>query len=390
MAIIGLLSGQNVQATIFAKQLKKEGHKTILFCENKHFHGCYTRYADERVKCPSASTEPQQFNDFFLDYLEHNALDVVVPLNDDTAKYLSKNKSTLLKKVKYSIPDFSVFMNAYDKNQLMKSCELIGVPHPISIDLSTLKKGDIVAGFKFPAIIKPNETFGALGFTKVTDFKDMWNHYDTVFETYGNCHLQEYISHEGMQYKVDLMMHDSKTVNAAVFEKQRFYPVSGGSSCFNKSIDNDHLVAICTKVLQHIKWEGFADFDLIEDPRDGIIKIMEINPRVPNCLKSCVTSGIDIPNAIVDLSLHKPLKLYTYTSGKYLRFFTIDLVWLLSSKHLLTNFKVWIKHLFSKNHYSQDFEFLDPVPFLIGSFYGLKKIVFPKLRSKRNGMKELE
>lgn len=374
MLTVGLLDAQSIQASIFAKQLRKAGYRVVFFITTKKSRSYFSRYANKKVLSPSSGIQIRVFHDFFLNYLDNNTLDVVVPLNDSSAKYLSQFKSELSKKVKFSIPDFPVFMKGFDKNQLMQVCAESNLPHPASLDLSKLKSGEKIHRFKFPAIIKPNESSGAKGFKIVKDFKEVWANYGAIAEKYGNCHLQEFIPHHGRQYKVEILIKDSKVVYSTVLEKRRFYPITGGSSCFNVSIVNDHLVKICTKVLNIIGWEGFADFDLIEDPRDGIIKIMEINPRSPNCLKASVISGIDFPNAIVNLSLGRPLPEYTYQPGRYLRYFAIDLLWLLTAKNKLKAFGQWRLYLFSSRHFLEDGDLRDPLPFFIGSFLGLLKL----------------
>ena len=130
------------------------------------------------------------------------------------------------------------------------------------------------------------------------------------------------------------------------------------------------------------------DFDLIEDPRDGSIKIMEINPRSPACIKASVISGIDFPNAIVDLSLNRPIKKYIYRPDKYLRYFSMDLLWLISQENKWECFKEWKKHLFSKRHFLQDGELLDPIPFVMGACAGILKELNPKFRASKKGMNQ--
>ncbi|HLW31447.1 MAG TPA: ATP-grasp domain-containing protein [Aequorivita sp.] len=388
MIKVGLLDGQTIQAVIFAKQLKKAGYNIVLFCDTKMSYGYHTRYAHARVICPSTQKETTNFHNFFLDYLDKEGLDVAVPMNDYSAKYLSENKTLLQAMVKFSVPDFPVFMKGYDKNQLMQVCSENNLPHPKSLDISTLKKGDEPLDFNFPALIKPNETTGARGFKKVASFEDLWNHYRTIYNEFGDCHLQEFIPQGGMQYKVQILMKDKKVVNSTVIEKHRYYPINGGSSCFNRTIVKDELVEVCTKALQIIEWEGFADFDLIEDPRSGKIQIMEINPRVPACIKASVISGVDFPRSIVDLSLNNPLEIYNYKPGKYLRYFSMDLLWLLSNKNKLSAIRQWARRFFSAEHFLQDGEFSDPMPFIIGTYSGLAKQLNPKFRELKKGMNQ--
>ncbi len=388
MIKVGLLDGQTIQAVIFAKQLKKAGYHVVLFCDTKMSYGYHTRYAHAKVICPSTQKETTKFHDFFLDYLDKEGLDIAVPMNDYSAKYLSKNKALLHGIVNFSIPDYPIFMKGYDKNQLMQVCAENNLPHPKSLDISILKKGTEPSDFNFPALIKPNETTGARGFKKVTSYWELWEHYEAIYNEFGNCHLQEFIPQGGMQYKVQILMNDKKVVNSTVIEKHRYYPINGGSSCFNHTIVKDELVEVCAKVLQIIGWEGFADFDLIEDPRSGKIQIMEINPRVPACIKASVISGVDFPQSIVALSLNNPLETYIYKPDKYLRYFSMDLLWLLSSKNKLSAMRQWARRFFSAKHFLQDGEFTDPLPFIIGTYSGLAKQLNPKFREQKKGMNQ--
>lgn len=386
MKRVGILDGQTVQALIVAKQLNKAGYRVILFCDSRLSYGYYTKYAHERMICPSPETEVEDFNTFFLNYLENNRLDVVVPMTDYSAKYLSENKTTLLDKVAFSIPDYEVFMNGYDKNRLMKVCVDNNIPHPMTIDLSIQEKDSEVPGFKFPALIKPNQTAGARGFKIVNSFKELWESYPAIYEGFGDCHVQEYIPDGGRQLEAQILIKDNEVIMSTINEQIRYYPKEGGSSCFNQTVRNDHIIEICTKVLRLIKWEGFADFDLIEDPRDGSFKIMEINPRLPACIKASVIAGVDFPKAIVEFSLNQPITTYTYKPGNYLRYFSLDLLWLFSSRMKLSLLKSWMSNFFSKKHFLQDGEIMDPIPFIVGAISGIAKQLDPNFRAKKEGM----
>lgn len=381
--VIGILDGQSIQALIFAKQIKNSGHKVILFCEEKISFGYYTRFAHSKVISPSSEKDVKKYHDFIIEFLNKTHVDVLIPMNDYSAKYMSLYKSVLSKLVNISIPGYRVFMNGYDKNQLMKVCIDNGFPHPQTLDLEmNISSADKIK-FKFPALIKPNETTGARGFTLVNNFEELNKIYPEIKNKYGSCHLQQFIPFGGRQFKVQILLNDNKILASSVIEKHRFYPVNGGSSCYNSTIINEELKDLCFQVLIEIHWQGFADFDLIEDPRDGSILIMEINPRVPACIKASVISGIDFPNAIVDLSLGKTVKKYKYLPGKFLRYFSMDVLWLIKSNNISKNFRNWFKKIFSKNHYMQDIDYSDPMPFILGTFSGLIKQLNPEFRKQK-------
>ena len=383
---IGILDGQTIQALIFAKQLRNSGHKVILFCGEKMSYGYYTRFAHLKVISPSSEIDVKKYHDFIVKFLNKMHVDVLVPMNDYSAKYLSIYKSVLSKLVNISIPDYGIFMSGYDKNQLMRVCMENGFPHPQTLDLEKNVSSAEKIKFKFPALIKPNETTGARGFTLVNNFEELNKIFPKIKNQFGNCHLQQFIPNGGRQFKVQILINDKNIIASSVIEKHRFYPINGGSSCYNSTIINEELKDLCFKVLNEIHWQGFADFDLIEDPRDGSILIMEINPRVPACIKASVISGIDFPNAIVDLSLGRTVKKYKYLPGKFLRYFSMDVLWLIKSNNIRKNSTKWFKKIFSKSHYMQDIDYSDPMPFIMGTISGLIKQLNPEFRKQKKGM----
>ncbi len=75
--------------------------------------------------CPSSKENISTYHEFILNYVKDNTVDVLIPMNDDSAKYLSSYKTALLKHANFSIPNLDVFMRGYDKNQLMQVCNKI-------------------------------------------------------------------------------------------------------------------------------------------------------------------------------------------------------------------------------------------------------------------------
>ena len=178
--IVGILDGQTIQALIFAKQLRGKGHKVILFCSEKLSYGYMTRYLTKKIICPSSKNNISAYHNFILNYVKNNTVDVLVPMNDDSAKYLSSYKTILSKYSNFSIPNLNVFMMGYDKNQLMQVCNEKKFPHPKTIDLEKKKPLINNSNFKFPALIKPNETSGARGFIRVHDFDEAQKVYPSL------------------------------------------------------------------------------------------------------------------------------------------------------------------------------------------------------------------
>jgi len=382
-----VLDAQTIQTLPVARSLKKQGFNVILLCDNKNSYGYHTKYADRRIIVPSTKEDEEEFHKFFVEFITSEKFDVVIPMNDYSAHYLSLNRVQLLKKINFIIPSYDVFMTGYDKNKLMNVCRENHFPHPATYDLSVGAIDQAVNQVKFPALIKPNETTGARGFAIVNSLVEIHEKLPEITLNFGECHLQEFIPFGGKQFKVELFIKDKKLINSTVIYKIRFYPEKGGSSCFNQTVERSDLVILCYNVLKTIKWEGFADFDLIEDPRDSIVKIMEINPRLPASIKASFNAGVDFVENIVNGSLNLPLIEHKYIPGKYLRYLGLDLLWFLKSKNRIKIKPSWFKGLLSSNQFLQDGSFDDIKPFLIGTIGGLIKQLNPRFRASKKGMK---
>ena len=277
----------------------------------------------------------------------------------------------------------------------MTLCAEEGYPHPKTIDLSGLYNNSSTNSelvrelkkFPYPALVKPNITSGGRGMKIVRSYDELMQAYPSINKNYGACHLQEYVSPGGRQLKVQIMT-DSDGVPAysSVIWKQRYYPVNGGSSCCNTTITDTEITRICGNVLRSIGWVGFADFDLIEDPISGKVLIMEINPRLPACIRSAFLSGIDYATLIVDASLGKPLQTYTYTPGITLRHLGFEVLWFIKSPNRFKTIPSWFG-FWGRDIYYQDWVKGDFLAFFYGSLGNIKKQMDPEFRKKKNGVK---
>jgi predicted ATP-grasp superfamily ATP-dependent carboligase len=386
MKTVALLDGQAIQSLPVAESLKRKGYYIISLCESKRSYGYRTRFVDRRIIAPPTHENMEEYHRFLVNFLKKETVDAIIPMNDYSALYLSVYSSELKQYSGFIIPEPEIFMQGYDKGNLMKICELNSYPHPLTYDIS-LDSISAAANYTgFPAVIKPNRTTGARGFAIVCSEQEIREKLPEIISKYGKCHLQKFISGGGKQYKVEIFIRDGELINATVIHKIRFYPERGGSSCFNQTVLRNDLTELCFKVLKTVGWNGFADFDLIEDPSDGIIKIMEINPRVPACIKACFQSGVDFADNIVCASLGEPLTKYEYRPGNYLRYLGLDLLWFLKSSGRFKARPLWYKFFFSSCHSLQDGGFRDIKPLLYGTVGGLLKQLDPGFRAEKKGM----
>ena len=385
-----LILGSGTQALAIIKPLRKAGNRVVLLYTERNNYAESCRYVSEKIYSP-LNVNDSKYLELVIDVVKTKKIDAVIPMGDALAEFLSRNKSSLLPFVRFKSPDLDDFFKGYDKNQLMALCQKNGYPIPDSIDLSLVdfKDNSIFADFPFPALLKPNCTTGGRGMTLVESFEDLQIKYPKIHSEYGNCHLQKFIREGGRQVKVQLYIDESKKLIASsVLQKVRWYPIKGGASCCAVSIKDDNIVRICHQILCDIDWLGFADFDLIEDPDDGKLKIMEINPRVPACVKTGIVAGVNWAQIILNGCLGKEQKNYTYKEGAVLRHLGFDVLWFLHSKNRFKVKPSWFKFI-GKNIRYQDFDLFDPLPFIKGTWHNVKRLFDPSFRKAKSGVAKI-
>jgi predicted ATP-grasp superfamily ATP-dependent carboligase len=182
-------------------------------------------------------------------------------------------------------------------------------------------------------VLKPNTSDGARGISFPKSRDELLRAYGATVAGYGPCHIQEYVPQTGRQFKAELLLDADQEVKAwCVYHKIRYYPPAGGSSTLNATVARKDILEMSAKMLQAICWYGMGDCDFIEDPRDGVPKLMEINPRFTRSIKICSLAGIDFPYLLYKVALGETFAaVLDYRTDVFLRYLTADLAWFLKS-----------------------------------------------------------
>lgn len=379
-----LLIGGGTQGLAFVLPLTKLGYKVFLLVEEKNNYADASKYLAGVILSSFKQTDAS-YLEFLLSVILDNHITVVIPMGDGSAEFISKNIRKLSEVVSVKMPEYEIFMRGYNKNSLMALCKSKGFPHPLTIDLSQISLDNTTLhSFPYPAILKPNISTGGRGMKIIASYDELCACYEELKSKYGAYHMQEFIPAGGKQYKVQLYMDEKGSlIQGTAIQKVRWFPVSGGSNCCAVSILNDEMIALCYNILKELKWVGFADFDLIEDPRNNRILVMEINPRVPACIKAPMAAGVNWPEVIVNGYLNQPQKTYPYSNNIVLRHLGLDIMWFLKSDKRWNTTPCWFS-FFGKQVYYQDMNgWLDLKPFVKGTFKNVKNILNPNFKKSK-------
>lgn len=383
-----ILYGDANQALPMAKSLYQKGYQVDAVCASKWSYGYGSKYITKKYLHENVEDIDEYF-EYLKGILINEEYSAILPMRDSTAELMSKYKDELLKYTQFIMPDYETFEKGFDKHRLMEVCKKNGYPHPETYVLEDGTLGCLdLDSLRYPLLIKPNHTYGARGMTLCNNRYDLEAKFPDIYKKFGDCHLQVYIPEGGHQVEVQLYVNEKgELVQSSVIKKFRWYPEKGGSSCCNISCENKEIVDICYHILLDIGWVGFADFDTIEDPYTGDLLIMEINPRVPACVKSAFASGIDWADVIVSEYLRIAHAKYQKEHEVYLRHLGFEVLWFINSKNRWKTKPNWFKFI-GKNIFYQDMsDISDWMPFIRGSLGNIKRQLDPEFRKSKNGLR---
>ena len=307
LALVRSLGGKGVRVTV--------GERTFL---NTSF---FSKYCSRRIVYPSPRRYPDQFIEFILKEIKKNHYDCLFPMEEETLLLLAKHQSEISKYTYLLIPDLKKIEFVRDKGNLIQFAETHGIPtpktshFPLSLFPSPSRGGGRVGvprhqgekvnleldfdSIPIPAVIKPRISSGSFGIAYVKRREDLVPLYQRVHKRYPFPLIQEWIPDGGGIFGFSALFDGASNMKAAfIHRKLRMYPVQGGPSTLREGVEHPQIMELGFSLLKSLNWKGVAMVEFKVDPRDGIPKLMEVNPRFWGSLHLAVVSGVDFPYLI--------------------------------------------------------------------------------------------
>jgi predicted ATP-grasp superfamily ATP-dependent carboligase len=388
LAVVRSLGRKGVQVTV--------GERTYL---NTSF---FSKYCAKRLIYPSPQQSPNPFIEFFLKEIKKNHYDCLFPMEEETLLLLAKYHSEISQYTYLLSPDLKKIEFVRDKGNLMQFAEKMGIPAPRtfyappSLPLEGGGKGKAVpppfqeggtsrvlslspggrgggwggslSSIPLPAVIKPRISSGSFGIVYVKKKEDLIPAYQSVHQRFPFPLIQEWIPDGGGIYGFSALFDEASNVKAAfVHKKLRMYPVRGGPSTLGEGVEHPQIMEMGRSLLKSLDWAGVGMAEFKVDPRDGIPKLMEVNPRFWGSLQLAIVSGVDFPYLILRMAKRESFEpVLRYTVGRRFRWLLLgDILHFLNNPnrfHLHPSFFDFFDPNTSYDIISKD----DPLP-LLGS-----------------------
>jgi biotin carboxylase len=273
-------------------------------------HGSHSRLVDKRYRVPSpeddwragrVSGENTPAEAAFVEAVTRicrdERIEVIFPSWDPYVSVLSKNRAHFEQMgVTIPVPEFSTVLMALDKLRTIEAAQSVGFPCPRTyLYESPDQLREIVEREGFPLVLKPRFTSGGSGMAIVKGQAELDAALPQILATHGAPLVQEYIP-GGNRTSVQLVL-DKRGRLIFAFHKlrHRTFKRTARLATVSESARPDERVLQSSQLLQTLGWWGAMGIETIRDPRDGLNKLMEVNPRFPRQLWNRTELGINEP-----------------------------------------------------------------------------------------------
>ena len=243
-------------------------------------------------------------------------------MEDETLALIAKKHNEFSRLAYLPIVTSEKLDLARSKDKILQLAEKLGVPTPRTWYVDDTRELDhLLKELPFPVVIKPRVSSGAVGICYVECPKDLPQLYRLVHKRFPYPLIQERIPHKGHGYGASLLFDENGKLKASFVHKRlREYPITGGASTLRESVRRDDIRDMAVTLLEALDWFGVAMVEFKEDPRDGIVKLMEINPRFWGSLFLAVEAGVNFPYLLFRMSLGEKIEpVESYELGKKCR-----------------------------------------------------------------------
>jgi D-aspartate ligase len=288
-----------------AGELASAGYDVISADFGRLPFGIRSRFAREHH--PVSERNAQEFAASFLDLIRRQRPAVLLPIGSRFVHAAIVYRSQIEATTAVNVPGLDAYFAAFDKRQCMAECLALGIPHPRVYPLAEAQQLLSEPHCPVTLVVKPDIDIGAAcGVSYVRDGETLTQAFEQCTAAFGGALIQEYIpgGTDAMKSVTLLFAPDTRLTAAFTMQKLRQLPSEGGVTALGRSTLDENLVKQVLPFFERWQWRGGAEVELKLDARDGLHKVIEINPRFPGCLRFAAQCGLRMAEWAVTLALN--------------------------------------------------------------------------------------
>jgi biotin carboxylase len=307
---------RNSQAYSVIRALRPYSKKIVVTMFGKNrltarlSHAANSRLVDKRYHVPSPAEDwkagriqrentakEEAYIQAVLSICEKEQIDMIFPSFDPQVYVLSKNKERFeTLGILIPVPEYAIVKIPLDKYLTIQAAQETGFPCPKTFLLDGERDlKSIAAELGFPLVLKQRFTAAGRGFDMVRNLSELLDKRKALKEPHTYM-VQEYIPGRE-QHNLFLVLDREGALKMALPSEnvRSFYRLHVNFPLARRAL-GPHPYADQAKALGNkIGWWGGMTIQMKIDPRDGVPKLMEINPRIGEGRWQLVAIGINEP-----------------------------------------------------------------------------------------------
>lgn len=197
-------------------------------------------------------------------------------------------------------------------------CEKLGVDYPKTLVFSDMSASDLHLPFDFPVVVKPTNsiTYQALSFTGkrkvyIVDTREEFE--EAISLIRGGGYLEDIIIQEFIPGD-DTSMHvltcyttrEGKTIMSSLGQTlvEDHTPTGAGNHLAIRTLINEEVAEKAARLIEHVGYVGFSNYDLKYDSRDGKYKFFEMNARLGRSNYYVTAAGNNVARYYIEDYFH--------------------------------------------------------------------------------------
>ncbi|PWK14960.1 ATP-grasp domain-containing protein [Tumebacillus permanentifrigoris] len=304
MASVLITDGLLRKSLSLTRSLGSQGLQAYTADRTRFTPSAFSKYSAGAWVHPDPVEQPEAYAQWMFKTLASQRFDLLIPSDDHALEFVLAHRAAVEALTTVLVPSQESYNQTSDKYLTMQLAEKAGVPHPQTLwPVDAAEVEQLAPNLRYPLVIKPRKSSGSRGIRVVQNAQELCQMYRQIEVEYPRPMLQEFIP-AGDRFDVCLLYNRAGELRASFVQKElRHYPVDIGPSTVQESVWMPELVELSVALLQQVPWQGVVEVEFMRDPRDGVPKLMEINPRFWNSLEMAVQAGVDFPYLLCQAAL---------------------------------------------------------------------------------------
>jgi predicted ATP-grasp superfamily ATP-dependent carboligase len=290
------------------RDLLRRGVRTVgVDCDGSH-EGFRSSYGKSYL-CPNPDTHPQEWVAFMIDLARKlGTKPVIIPAADIFVSALGKHVDALKEHYIFSLESIAVQAALATKEQQYALAAQHGLPIPSTTYIQS--RADLegfVSNARFPCLIKPRHQreWDALpegnplrGLKLITAESA-----EVLLASYAHTEAlrpevvaQEIIAggDDAKYCYLSVYGTGGRRLGHTVVHELRAHPVLFGSGSMVEPVVDEEIATLCDNFLRGVGYVGICEIEVKRDTRDGVVRLIEANPRYSVTADASVYAGVDI------------------------------------------------------------------------------------------------